>query len=80
MIRSWLFWVLVIGASALMWFLPALIAVIRGVGGLGLVVLVNALCLIIPLPGWFAAMYAAFAMPGRLARETVYPPSARTAK
>lgn len=63
---SWVFWTVIISLSAFMWFLPTVTALIRYVHGLHIVIMVNVLCLIMPLPGWFAAMYAAFAMPKRL--------------
>jgi hypothetical protein len=60
-----LVWVAVIaGAFALFW-LPVIVAAIRGTDPLGIVVLLTVLT---PLCGatWFAAWYAAFALPRRL--------------
>jgi hypothetical protein len=51
--------------SILMWLLPMGIALWRGVDDLGLVFMINILCLILPLL-WFVTMYLACASPKRL--------------
>jgi hypothetical protein len=71
-IHSSLFWVLFFIVGGLVWILPTLIALLRRVDSMGFVVMVNVFCLIMPLPGWFAAMYAAFRMPKRLPPRPVH--------
>jgi hypothetical protein len=39
---SWLLWMLVLVGGALVWFLPTMIALLRGVHGLGMVVMIVA--------------------------------------
>jgi hypothetical protein len=69
---TWVFWAIVISLSAFTWFLPTVIALMRDVHGLHMVIMVNVLSLVMPLPGWFAAMLAAFIMPKRLPPRPVY--------
>jgi hypothetical protein len=72
---------LVLAGGAFVWFVPTMIALLRRVHGLGMVVMINLLSLLLPIPGWIGAMYAAFVMPrrtpaqlrhSRLADQTVH--------
>jgi hypothetical protein len=63
------FWGLLIGGLLVLYILPSLIGAIRGVEGLGWLVVVN----LIPTGiGWLAAMVLAFMLPRRDPRPT-YP-------
>ncbi len=67
--HSYLFWIaLIIGLLAL-YVLPSVIAAIRGVEGLGWIIVINLLPTGI---GWFAALIAALALPRR-ERTVTYP-------
>jgi hypothetical protein len=58
--HSYLFWVLVILGLLAVYILPSVIAAIRGVPGLGWIILIN----ILPTGvGWLAALIAAIALP-----------------
>jgi hypothetical protein len=60
--HSYLFWaVLILGLLAL-YILPSVIAGVRGVQGLGWIILINLLPTGV---GWLAALIAALALPGR---------------
>ena len=60
MIYSTQFWVLFFLVAAIVFVLPTVIGIIRGVDSLGLVVLLNILALVSLGVGWLGAMAFAF--------------------
>ena len=63
---SYVFWIaLIIGLLAL-YILPSVIAAIRGVEGLGWIIVIN---LLPSGVGWLAALLAALCLPGRDSRR-----------
>ncbi len=58
--NSWTFWTGLIGALAVRYILPTLIGILRRVGSLAVVVILN----LFPI-AWPAALVAACMMPGR---------------
>ena len=57
---SWAFWIGLIGALAVLYILPTLVGILRRVGSLAVVVILN----LFPI-AWRAALVAACMMPGR---------------
>ena len=66
--HSYLFWIALILGLLGLYILPSVIAAIRGVEGLGWIIVINLLPTGI---GWFAALIGAIALPRR---ETLAPP------
>jgi Superinfection immunity protein len=60
--HSYLFWIALILGLLALYILPSLIAVIRGVEGLGWIILINLLPTGV---GWFAALIGALMLPRR---------------
>lgn len=60
--HSYLFWIALITGRLALYVLPSVIAAIRGVEGLGWIIVINLLPTGI---GWFAALIAALALPRR---------------
>lgn len=80
MFSSPAFWMILIPCLTLLFFLPTIIALIRGSEDLPAVMWLNALGLVIPVFGWIAAMgFACFSMstrpskPPRRVRHPVNP-------
>ena len=57
---SWAFWIGLIGALTVLYILPTLVGILRRVGSLAVVVILN----LFPI-AWPAALVAACMMPGR---------------
>jgi nitric oxide reductase large subunit len=82
--HSYLFWIALIFVLLGLYILPSVIAAIRGVEGLGWIIVINLLPTGV---GWFAALIGALTLPRREPRPTpspsvygaqAYPPSAYT--
>jgi hypothetical protein len=71
--HSYLFWIALIVGLLALYVLPSVIAAIRGVEGLGWIIVINLLPSGI---GWVAALIAALALP-RPTRRVTYPGLAR---
>jgi hypothetical protein len=67
--HSYLFWIALLMGLLALYILPSVIAAVRGVQGLGWIIVINLLPTGV---GWLAALIAALALPGRVA------PNART--
>jgi len=69
--HSYLFWAALIVVLLALYILPSVIAAIRGVPGLGWIILINLLPTGI---GWLAALIAAVALPRRQHPAAQHPP------
>jgi len=67
--HSYLFWIALIVGLLALYVLPSVIAAVRGVEGLGWIIVINLLPTGI---GWFAALIAALALP-RHRQSVTYP-------
>jgi hypothetical protein len=68
-------WPAVALAALFLFWLPVLVAAIRGAERIGMVVLATLLTILLP-PAWFAALALAFRLPGKKAvcRRGTFPP------
>jgi hypothetical protein len=82
--NSYFFWIALILVLLGLYILPSVIAIIRGVEGLGWIIVINLLPTGV---GWFAALIGALMLPRRLPRQyprhihttpKTYPPLARS--